>query len=477
MAVRSARPKFVLAACLGCAVALFVGAAGAAGAAASTGAASSSTSGDGRLETNISDNGPEYTKGEPEIAVDPTNPKRLFYNLNTFPVPLQLSDLGTRGPDAADSCGSWVSTDRGEHWKKVQVPTNLISDTLGCGDNVAATGPDGTLYAGGITPTYTAFSSGGITVGGQAIVVHGRDVISRSTDWGKTWSKPVVTMSSDAARFAPGGSPIDTFDRPWIVVDQSDGTVYASGQNLNNPRERFVTASTNKAKSFGAVYPIDSSDEYPQSGGGTIAAANGVLAVAYTASAAPGATCPCAIFETSTDHGETFDRHIVPLDGADVEGLRPFLAASPVQEGRYAVAVLDASETMVQVYVTDDSGETWQAPTLVGEDPPNQRFKPWLSFGPSGDLDVVWRTQYPDGSYDVWAATAPPDGQDVAFSAPLKVSSQAAPYPDAYYGGDDFSWIVGDDKYVHVAWGDSRNGPVQAWYGRVPRAAFASPDG
>ena len=459
MGLRSGRGRLAFVACLGCAASLLVATAGPA---ASTRAGGSA---DGQLEKNLSKNGPEWTRGEPEIAINPDDPNRLFYNWNTFPVPL---DLGASVPDG---CGSRVSTDGGDHWQEVKVPVNTISDTAGCGDNVAAVGPDGTLYAGGITPTYTALSSGGITVGGQGIVVHGRDVVSRSTDWGKTWSTPVVTMSSDAARFVPGGSPVDTFDRPWIVVDQSDGTVYASGQNLGSPRERFVTASTNKAKSFGPVYPVDS-PEYPQSGGGTISSAHGVLAVAYTAAQAPGAACPCVVFETSTDHGETFDRHVVPLVDAGAEDLRPFLAASPVEEGRFALTVLDASGTMLQIYVTDDSGETWQAPTLVGEDPPNERIKPWISYSPSGDLDLVWRTLYADGSYDVWAASAPHDGQDVVFSAPVKVSSQAAPYPDGYYGGDDFSFVVGDDKYVHVGWGDSRNGPVQAWYGRIPRGAF-----
>jgi hypothetical protein len=38
--------------------------------------------------------------------------------------------------------------------------------------------------------------------------------------------------------------------------------------------------------------------------------------------------------------------------------------------------------------------------------------------------------------------------------------------------GDDFSWIIADHKYAHVAWGDSRNGAVQTWYARIPLTTF-----
>ena len=137
--------------------------------------------------------------------------------------------------------------------------------------------------------------------------------------------------------------------------------------------------------------------------------------------------------------------------------------------GRFALTILDSTGTENQVYVTDDSGATWQGPTLVGENPPNPRFKPWITFGTSGNLALVWRTQYANGAYDVWAALgqAASNGNAV-FGTPIRVSSVAAPYPSGYAAGDDFSWIITDAHYAHVGWGDSRNGPVQVWYGRMP---------
>jgi hypothetical protein len=299
-------------------------------------------------------------------------------------------------------------------------------------------------------------------------------------------------MGSDAMginnpRFFPGsGTPIDTFDRPFLAVDQSAGTVYSSGANIVD-HERFVTASTNHAQSFGPIYAVDS-PAYPEVGGSTVAAAHGVLAVAYEASQAPDATCPCVIFETSTDQGATFDRHVVPLVNAS-SSPDPFLAPNPVGRGRFALTVLDSTGTENQVYTTDDDGQTWQGPTLVGEAPANQRFKPWLSYGPSGQLALVWRTLHSDHSYDVWAAVGRQEGQQGAtFSAPLRVSRVAAPYPAHCSGpggifgpttcfGDDFSWITTDHQNAQVAWGDSRNVPadggVQTWYARIPLTAFS----
>jgi hypothetical protein len=430
----------------------------------------------GRVEMDLSRNGSGLAVGEPEIAVNPVNASQLFTFWTSFQIPLVIG-----GPLPANPCGGLVSGDGGLHWHPVQVPVNTVQYTNGCGDGAVAAGPHGTLYAGGINPSFTAITSGGITVGGAGIVVHGQDSVTRSTDWGKTWSPPVETMGSDGKRFAlnksklaSGGAPVDSFDRPFLAVDQSTNTVYASGVNLAN-RERFVTASTDEARSFGLVYALDSTD-YPHAtqGGGTIAAAHGALAAAYTATQAPGASCPCVIFETSTDHGSTFARHVVPLvNAATAPG--PFLTADPSTKGRFALTVLDSTGTENQVYVTDDSGATWHGPTLVGETPANQRFKPWMSYSPSGQLALVWRTKYSNGSYDVWSAIGHDGGQNGAvFSAPVRVSSATAPYPPGYYGGDDFSFIVADRKYVHVGWGDSRSGATQDWYARIPLTSFGS---
>jgi hypothetical protein len=429
----------------------------------------------GKLEMNLTGNGSILTMGEPEIAVNPKNPKELYVDGATFPVPLIIS-----GPSPAglpNTCGGMRSENGGLTWLPASPPPTR------CEDGVAVFGPDGTLYAGGdaatSTSTVPAGTPGAINVAGAAILVEGYDPLYVSKDGGRTWSDELRVMGSASAGtfdFAPGsGNPINTFDRPWLVVDQSTNTVYVAAHNIVD-HQGFVTASTNNAKSFGKIYAIDSPDAPWGGFGGNIAAAHGILAAAYTASEAPGGTCPCVIFETSTDQGATFDRHVVPFENPSKQ-LSPYITADPTTKGHFALTILDATGTKNQVYVTADSGKTWHGPTLVGEDPGNQRFKPWLSFGPAGQLALVWRTRYSDSSYDVWAAVASSETKKGAtFSAPVRVSSVAAPYPPSGSLGDDFSFIIPDRKYVHIGWGDSRNvvigGGVQIWYARIPFASF-----
>ncbi|MGF7238534.1 MAG: sialidase family protein [Frankia sp.] len=422
---------------------------------------------------NITGNGSIVDEGEPEIAINPANPNQMFIDGAMFPVPLVFNG---KAP-VPYTCGGMTSDNGGLSWQPAPLPQTV------CEDGVAVFGPDGTLYAGGDVASSTkivkAGTPGAIAVGGIGVLIQGFDPVFRSTNGGRTWSPPVKVMgSTNLGTFAfvrGSGHPSNAFDRPWLAVDQSTNTLYAAGHNIAD-HEGFITASTNEARSFGPLYAIDS-PTYPTGGfGGNIAAGHGVVALAYTASKAPGATCPCTIFETSSDHGATFSRHVVPLVGAAKQP-SPFIAADPTAKGHYALTVLDAAGKENQVYLTTDSGRSWHGPTTVGEAPANIRFKPWISYGPSGQLALMWRTQYSNGSYDVWAAIArSTDHGNAVFSAPLRVSSVAAAYPKGYGGGDDFSFVTLDRAYVHVGWGDSRDTPVgggtQIWYARIPFGDF-----
>src|SRR5262249_27332378 len=149
------------------------------------------------------------------------------------------------------------------------------------------------------------------------------------------------------------------------------------------------------------------------------------------------------------------------------------------EKGTFALTIFDSTGTKNQIYVTDDFGARWQGPIEVGEAPANPRFKPWISFGPSGEIDLVWRTLHgtsiTSDPYDVWAAVGRHQAAEgTVFSAPVAVSSVAAPYPPLTEGGggDDFSFVIAGRTFVHVGWGDSRNGPTQTWYGRIPLSTF-----
>ena len=427
------------------------------------------------LEMDLAGNGAATTTGEPEIAVNPLNPRNLFIDWTTFNYPPSAT------APIPDPCGGLSSQDGGLSWQPAPVPLT------GCADAVSAFGPDGTLYAGGIVTTsvtpVACSTPGAIMYVNGCILVEGYDAVLRSSDGGHSWSAPVKTMGSannGPFPFAPGsGNPLLTLDRPWIAVDQSTNTVYAAGHNIAD-HEGFVTASTNDGQSFGTIYAIDS-PTYPSGGlfGGNIAAAHGVLAVAYTAASAPGATCPCVIFETSTNHGATFTAHVVPTVDAAAQPV-PFVAADPNAKGHFAVTIFDSTGTENQVYTTNDNGATWSGPALVGESFPDQQFKPWLSYGPGGELLLVWRTWLgtPNTApYDVWAAVGHNQGRrGPVFSAPMQVSSVAGAYPPQYGAGDDFSWVIADQKFVDIGWGDARDlavgAGVQTWFARIPLATL-----
>jgi hypothetical protein len=325
--------------------------------------------------------------------------------------------------------------------------------------------------------------------GGLCLKLPGDDPFARSTDGGKTWKQLPYPIGSQGYgigsafggqgfKYAPGsGNPVDTYDRPFIAVDQANGTVYVSSQNILD-HERFITHSTNMGGSWGTIYAVDS-PTYPQSGfGSNIAVRNGVVAVSYTASpASGGCTAACLIFETSKDLGRTWTRHTVPLMNAQNQA-GSFVAGDPSARGRYAVQVFDSTGTVNQIYTTDDFGATWRGPTNVTEPGGNVHFKPWLSFGPKGQMALVWRSYLGSAGsstpYDVHVAVGREVGaKGSVFSSPIELGSPPAPYGSGG-GGDDFSQVQVDNQYVHVTWGDSRSGVTQVEYVRIPLNAFKS---
>lgn len=452
-------------------------------------------------QVQITSNPTGFSSGEPEIAINPTNGNNLFIDYATFPVPETLFE-----PAPVHSCGGYVSMDRGLSWQPGTLPFTPQPNPFGppdetfsseCEDGIAAFGPDGTLYAGG--DTTIGFNVAGAEVNGQCpansaasgglcLNLPGDDPFARSTDGGKTWKQlpyPIgsqgyglgAAFGGSGFNFARGsGHPVDTYDRPFIAVDRSSGIVYFSSQNILD-HERFVTASTDKGDSWKTIYAVDS-PTYPQSSfAANIAVQNGVLAVSYAAAAAPGGcAATCLVFETSTDFGATWTRNIVPLVNAQSPP-RAFLAADPVVGGHFALQVFDSTGTANQIYTTRDFGATWLGPTTVTEPGGHVHFKPWLSFGPSGQLALVWRTWVgtpndPATPYDVFVALGRDEGANGAvFSSPIELGSPAAPFGTGG-GGDDFSQVQVDNQYVHAVWGDSRSGLTQVEYARVPITAF-----
>jgi hypothetical protein len=496
--------------------------------------------------------------GEPELAINPTDPQNLLLG-HTVVANNYANDSFQAGFSTNVHGGLQSSSDGGQTWTPDQAPpftvtegpdpflefighpgaTGFTSKNMG-GDPVEASGPDGSLYAGGVVVgpvitsgpiAYDDEDQGGNTLGFE--VDQGAIAVARSTDGGKTFG-PTSTVLSDQELLGMvqrgmhpslGGFGVNPFDRPWISVDQSNGDVYIS--TTAHP-ERYVAVSHDHASTWGPVEALDcdpaptatttdavTCGAYPESGGGSIAAALGVLGAGYIAGAAPGHSCPCAVFETSTDAGAHWSRHVVAdnlPDGSDI-----FIAADSFNQGHFAVLVLPGHSVPaglaglsagrnvpqgVAVVTTADSGNTWSFPWLLGDEAAAHiTNRPWISYtsvkdgsGPTGVLAVLWRNAYPPynpgsvlvpGTQNVFVAVSADNG--ATFGAPVQLNSAASPPPDPkQFAEDDVSWVVVTTQYVYGAWGDWRptpgnpvapqasppSGELNSWITRVPVSSF-----
>ena len=493
--------------------------------------------------------------GEPELAINPLNPQNLL--LGHTVVANNYANDSFQAGFKQQSGGLQSSSDGGQTWSPDQSPPFSVTEgpnpfllftghpgatgftsKNGAGDPIEASGPDGSLYAGGVVVGPVIVSGPlkfddeeGNTLGFE--VDQGAIAVARSTDGGKTFG-PTSAVLSDQELLGMvqrgmhpslGGFGVNPFDRPWISVDQSNGDVYIS--TTAHP-ERYVAVSHDHAQTWGPVEALDcdplappnpssnvSCGAYPETGGGSIAAAHGVLGAGYIAGAAPFHICPCAVFETSIDAGAHWARHVVAdhlPKGSDIS-----VAADSFNQGMFAVLVLPGHTVPgglaglstsrnvpfgVAVVTTADSGNTWSFPWLFGDEAVTHiTNRPWIAYtsvrdgtGPTGVLAVLWRNAYPPynpgsflvpGTQSVFAAISPDNGG--TFSAPVQLNSAPSPPPDPkQFAEDDVSWVLVTTQYLYGVWGDWRatsgnpiapqasppSGELNSWIARVPVTAF-----
>jgi hypothetical protein len=487
------------------------------------------------FETDVT-NDLSISSGEPEVAVDPTDPKRLAiieFAIGSAEAPAAtfIAVPGQSEP-AKMAAGSkhdgrvMLSTDGGNHWHPVPgrpPASNPKSQLNGGSDVMIDIGPDGTIYAADEPGPDSLADYKPAGPMGLPDLSKFHFMIAASTDHGKTFGAAQET-----------GTPMD---RPWMTVDESTGTLYtvSSGfldvktgmHNLPGPNainDRWLVAWQPHLAGKSEPRRIGGPD-FSGSGGNTITAANGVVAATFVIGAGfPGGfggtpapvpvpvslqsvvtngttTCsaqaPCLFFEISTDQGAHWTRHHVPVSGS-FSGFYINVSADPGRPGRYAIALLNAEQTKFSVLVTDDSGATWSAPVTVPETAQGVDFKQWMAYGPTGVLGLMWkkeRSDYPapksnqpqnimfsvTPGFDVYAGISCDGGK--TWLPPVRVNAVTS--PGGPNGRDDLSYIALDAHYAHLVWGDRRNivkvknapmgsGGIQVYYGRVPFSAVSN---
>lgn len=434
----------------------------------------------------------DHPGGEPQIAVNPRDPRNLVVGENVT--------------------GVAYTRDGGSTWHHVAVPN--------IGDNVVSALPDGTFLFSSIDGNVHASLDGGRTwvkvgnwVGAIADTFYAAfpQLPYPANVGGGDVVRQIACDAPSVAGAGPAGVGSDQpgvtllgCDRPWLATDPQTGRSFlsfsvhtdASG-GPSNPLDfpsdesalgchvssgsspfqcgrQYVSASGNGGRTWSSFVPMDS-QAYPAAGtngwsGGPVASF-GTLATAYIATGA-GCASACIVFETSLDDGRDWQRHLVapvamPVPGAGGAStsinFEPYTAADPSRPGRFAVLAFDRTQKHLLVYVTSDNGRSWERTALSEPGAGVARWTPWIDFGPSGALGAMWRTSYGDGSFDVWAAVAPRG--DTRFAAPVRLSSSRSPGPVAP-GGDDASDVVLTGTTLYATWGDQRGVPAPAaWFG------------
>ena len=423
-----------------------------------------------------------YTAGVPMIALG-RGGRDVVVIWRAFSLPLwEPRDRSIAGHTPEANCYVSVSRDGGRTFRNA--PLHLTSaDMPGCNAVFAVTGPDGAIHAGGSIFAWGAPEKGGTWPGHVAFAT--------SRDGGNTFGAAVVAVGTDTLdRFDPGIVPVvPETPTPWdggrAAVDPQTGTLFVSGSRAIPPgrpehAQRYITASHDGGKTFGAIHALDSGD-WPEKWDGDFAASHGTLAAAYVAASVPrpGVDCPCVVFETSTDDGATFARRLV-ASAAEFTTKElvhyPEVAADPSRAGRFALTLVSADRSKVKVFITRDSGATWK--TAIPQQPPGVKVvsRPGLGFSPDGRLIVAWRGMELDVRYGVYAAAV-----DKGGAGPVtRISAAVSTYPPevAHHhldGGDFVTWVSASREAAYFAWQGAPKGVSQVSYARLPLSALGSP--
>ena len=380
-------------------------------------------------------------------------------------------------------CGVAYSVDGGKTWIEATLPFSPVdapTNPGGCADPALAVAPNGVVYV--------VFNGGSLLPGAGTVSPGLPRLVSlgASRDGGRTWSVPTKVWSfEDTPKdTVASGSPDLAFDRSWLVIDPITSALYVSVSD-DALVQRVVLASRDHGITWSTPSPLDP-DGQSRWGDG-ISAANAVLVAGYRvdpsstmykASPSPAVRCNlvCALFETSTDDGKTWSRHVVPASHVVPPGspVTPGVqvAADPSRAGRYAVLV-PTTASSYELWVTTDSGTTWRRRFTIIASTGDRPSHAWIAFGPKGVLGVVWRNVHADASYELLGAIATDGG--VAFGQVIELASGSAPPADLPELGDDCACNLHlDGMYLYTTLSDSRTGQRQVWFARYRYHEFSA---
>jgi hypothetical protein len=468
---------------------------------------------------NISQTTASFATAVPQVAVSRVDPNLVAVAWRKYGIPINTNAGAAPGERTAD-CHVAVSTDGGKTFNDTDLmpilrqhsdpdlPTQPAPGLWYCNWSWVSIGDDHTIYAGGAM--FTPLGDIG------PAPKQGRAMVTISRDSGQTWSSP--TLGIKIANFAPGltglgcstllpcvSSPpgTDPWHTPW---DNAMGVAAPRSETFYSMAGGYVVAFEDRAQTFGTVYRVDVPG-WTFSRGKIDASADMLVAPIIASRTPLDATCPCLGVATSTDKGATWAAQLLAQagefnsSGSGDTARYPFAAADPNVPWKYAVAAYTPDRKSVQVFATEDDGDTWKRAT-VGPVPTGvpiaRAGKIGLGYTSNGKVLVVWRGfQEPDnpnvpggpGAFDTFAALM----HGNSFGLTIRVSPESSKYPigttvgstapnHADYnlnnGGGDFStWITGNNQFALVAFPYAPGGLVlDTYFAKIPLTMMQGPN-
>jgi Neuraminidase (sialidase) len=343
---------------------------------------------------------------EPFVAVDPTNPKIL---LGTWTQYLNGSLKGTAVA---------VSVDGGASWKNKAMPFNrcggAATDEPGDFENAVDPwvdiGSDGTMYAMSIginlSGTPDAFGiPGSLNAAGK----HNAILVSRSTDQGKTWSKP-VTLRSDAKGVVNDKNSLTVSpsnpNYVYAVWTRAQFSIDATSKDVTGSGPVWLARSTDGGANWDAAKEIYRPNSGNAGGNRIVVLSDGTLINVFKSAdcdLGAGAGCPGSLrVIRSTDNGESWSLAITVSENYgsfvhpnnDITVRAPAFAAIAVgPDDKIWVAWHDTkfSQTRISSVAlssSSDGGLKWSEPVAINKDTSSHAFMPSITVAKDGTIAV-----------------------------------------------------------------------------------------
>lgn len=419
-------------------------------------------------------------QAEPTIAMHPLNPLLLVAGANS----------GTRAFPYVHSVKAYYSSDGGDSWT---IKTNLPKPKHNAAaDPSVAFDRTGNWFYGYIN--YYLALTGTVRDSGTVFV-------AKSTDNGTSWS---------ATQVDPNKVPNDMEDKPFIAVDNTEGTydgrIYVTWTYFDDDGGTSIkfAYSSDKALSFISPYvlatgsgggegemlaatigdPGTSTSEPFVQGSIPAVGPNGEVYVIWVA-ANSGSAGSLATIEVrkSTDGGESFTS--LP-SAASVTYVKEEVGALNVVSAANTTIAIDQNTGYVYIAWTNmdgttddpdlniyyvrstDGGANWSTPKIATERTSGWQFFPWLSVDPTGKVYLVYLEEQSSNYVDVYIAESADNG--TSFIEPnLRISSESSNAGDAIWT-HEYQGITSTVGLSYPVWADYRNGNADIFSARVNRS-------